>query len=57
MKQKSIAMNKERIHHVMFLLQQAIDLAGDGGPQPFDEDEYKLMTDFLNEIKQIIGLD
>ncbi len=48
--------NKERIH-AMILLQNAIDLAGDGGPQPFDEDEYKLMTDFLNEIKQIIGLD
>lgn len=48
--------NKERIH-AMLLLQHAIDLAGDGGTQPFDEDEYKLMRDFLNEIIQIIGLD
>jgi hypothetical protein len=48
--------NKERIH-AMILLQQAIDLERNGGSQQFDEDEYKLMTDFLNEIIQIIGLD
>lgn len=41
----------------MILLQNAIELAGDGGPQPFDEDEYKLMYNFLKEVNEILGLD
>ena len=48
--------NKERIH-AMLLLQQAIDLAGDGGPQPFDEDEYELMFKFLKEIKMVLKIE
>lgn len=48
--------NKERTH-AMILLQHAIELAGDGGSQPFDENEYELMNNFLNEVKEILGLD
>ena len=48
--------NKERIH-AMILLQHAIELAGDGGPQPFDENEYELMYNFLKEVNEILGLD
>ena len=48
--------NKERIH-AMNLLQHAIELAGDGEPQPFDENEYELMYNFLKEVNEILGLD
>lgn len=48
--------NKERIH-AMILLQHAIELAGDGEPQPFDENEYELMYNFLKEVNEILGLD
>lgn len=48
--------NKERIH-AMILLQHAIDLAGDGEPQPFDEDEYELMDKFLKEIKMVLKIE
>ena len=48
--------NKERIQ-AMILLQHAIELAGDGGPQPFYENEYELMYNFLKEVKEILGLD
>ena len=48
--------NKERIH-AMILLQHAIELAGDGGPQPFDKNEYELMYNFLKEVNEILGLD
>ena len=48
--------NKERIH-AMNLLRLAIDLAGDGGPQSFDEDEYELMDKFIKEIKMILKIE
>lgn len=48
--------NKER-KQAMLLLQQAIDLAGDGGPQPFYEDEYELMYKFLKEIMVVLKIE
>lgn len=35
---------------VIGCLRRAIDLAGDGGPQPFDDEEYQAMTELLNEL-------
>lgn len=38
---------KERAISCMKL---AIELAGDGGPQPFTDEEYKLMYQLLDEL-------
>ena len=35
------------------LLYTAIELAGDGGPQPFTEEEYQAMYNFLDQLKNI----
>lgn len=36
---------------IINLLQEAIELVGDGGPSPFTDDEYNAMYNFLNKIK------
>ena len=36
---------------IINLIREAIELAGDGGPQPFTDEEYELMYDFLNRVK------
>lgn len=33
-------------------LKQAIELAGDGGPQPFTSEEYKLMYELIDELEK-----
>ena len=32
-------------------LEMAIELAGDGGPQPFDEEEYQGMYKLIEELR------
>ena len=34
------------------LIRFAIEVAGDGGMQPFTEEEYKQMYDFLDELSE-----
>lgn len=41
-------MNQEQIIN---LLRTAIELAGDGGPRPFTDEEETAMYDFLNQIE------
>ena len=36
---------------IIKLLRHAIELAGDGGPQPFTEEEYDEMYRFLNKLE------
>ncbi len=37
---------------IINLLYEAIELVGDGAPQPFTEDEYTAMTEFLNRLRE-----
>ena len=37
--------------HIIILLQEAIELAGDGGPSPFTDEEYEAMYNFLDRLK------
>ena len=41
-------MERER---VLDLLELAIQLAGDGGPCPFDDDEYEAMGALIEELR------
>ena len=41
-------MNREQIIN---LLQRAVDIACDGGPAPFDDEEYREMCDFLEVLR------
>lgn len=41
-------MDREDIINCLYM---AIQLAGDGGPQPFDEEEYNAMYNFLEELR------
>ena len=41
-------MNREDIINCLYM---AIQLAGDGGPQPFDDEEYEAMYNFLEELR------
>lgn len=41
-------MTREEIINCLDL---AIQLAGDGGPTPFDDEEYAAMYEFLNELR------
>ena len=36
---------------IINLLQEAIELAGDGGPSPFTDEEYEAMYNFLNRLR------
>lgn len=36
---------------IIILLQEAIELAGDGGPSPFTDEEYEAMYNFLDRLK------
>jgi len=36
---------------IINLLRLAVDLAGDGGPDPFTQKERIIMNDFLNELE------
>lgn len=47
-KKKMTEAEKKR---ALICLRFAIELAGDGGPQPFTEKEYELMYRFLNELE------
>ena len=38
---------------IIKLLRHAIELAGDGGPQPFTEEEYDEMYRFLNKLENL----
>lgn len=38
---------------IIQLLRDAIELAGDGGPQPFTEEEYDEMYNFLNKLEKL----
>lgn len=38
---------------IINLLQEAIELAGDGGPSPFTSEEYDAMYNFLDRLKNI----
>ncbi len=40
----------ENLERIINNLRLAIELAGDGGPQPFTEDEYNEMHEFLNSF-------
>ena len=37
---------------IINLLQEAIELAGDGGPSPFTPEEYEAMYNFLNRLRE-----
>ena len=37
---------------IINLFYEAIELAGDGGPQPFTEEEYTAMTEFLGRLTE-----
>lgn len=37
---------------IINLLQEAIELAGNGGPSPFTSEEYEAMYNFLNQLKE-----
>jgi hypothetical protein len=41
-------MNRNEIIDCLYM---AVQLAGDGGPQPFEEEEYEAMYNFLEELK------
>ena len=41
-------MDREDIINCLYM---AIQLAGDRGPQPFDEEEYNAMYNFLEELR------
>lgn len=38
-------------NEIINCLYVAIQLAGDGGPQPFNEEEYEAMYNFLEELR------
>lgn len=38
-------------NEIINCLYMAIQLAGDGGPQPFYEEEYEAMYNFLEELR------
>ena len=40
-------MDRQRI---IGLLRKAVELAGDGGPAPFTDEEYEEMENFLNKL-------
>lgn len=40
-------MDRQRIIN---LLREAVELAGDGGPAPFTDEEYEAMENFLNNL-------
>ena len=44
-------MTKAERERAIVCLEYAIELAGDGGYQPFTDKEYELMYQFLNEIQ------
>lgn len=46
-------LSQQEISEVIRLLREAIELAGDGGPQPFTEEEYSRMYNFLNELEKL----
>ena len=37
---------------IIYSLKLAIQLAGDGGPQPFTDEEYTAMFEFLDKIEK-----
>jgi hypothetical protein len=37
-------------NEIINCLYMAVQLAGDGGPQPFDDEEYEAMYSFLEEL-------
>ena len=39
---------------IISLLRTAIELAGDGGPNPFTDKEYNAMNKFLNDLEKIV---
>ena len=39
---------------IINLLREAIELAGDGGPAPFTDDEYTIMYDYLAQLERNI---
>jgi hypothetical protein len=41
-------MNRNEIIDCLYM---AVQLVGDGGPQPFEEEEYEAMYNFLEELK------
>ena len=45
-------MNKKKIIN---LLREAVELAGDGGPSPFTDNEYKEMYKFLADLEKIVN--
>ena len=38
---------------IIKLLREAVELAGDGGPQPFTEEEYDEMYTFLTRLEML----
>lgn len=47
-------MTKEERKEAFENLKYAVEVAGDGGLNPFTDEEYKLMYHFLDEIKNEI---
>ena len=43
-------MTQEEKERAIACIKLAIELAGDGGPMPFTEEEYELMYRFLDEM-------
>lgn len=44
-------MTLEQREQALNCLYMAIQLAGDGGPSPFDDEEYNLMYELINELR------
>ena len=44
-------MTKMNREYLINCLEMTIELAGDGGPQPFDDEEYEAMYNFLEELR------
>ena len=42
-------MDRQRI---IGLLREAVELAGDGGPAPFTDEEYDSIYEFLNKLEE-----
>ena len=40
---------------IINMLRMAIDLAGDGGPTPFSDEEYEEMNKFLDKIENEVN--
>lgn len=42
--------------HIINKLYLAIELAGDGGPAAFDDEEYKAMREYLNTLESKLSI-